>query len=222
MVYRKLLVNASNFEAMFCDCYSRRHQYWKDQGSIHPAILRANKLICREALPIMYSDNTFQLTCAIHKFNVFTAGSICPPVGLSSTPYPLRQVVVDINVTRPLDPPLPTCGGALSRFPEAIFQLNWPLETFTVRLIISSSSVYFNLHISSKSLELEHLLDAGTNIVRHVKLGPCTGCHEWTPNHIRSLFSGHEELYSLGEIVKPHRSWRSMYEPTQLPKTCNI
>lgn len=222
MVYRKLLINTSNFEAMFCYCYSYRHQYWKDQGSVHPAILRANKLICREALPVLYSENTFQLICATHQSYVHLKDIIYPPVKLPSTPYPLRQVVVDFNVTRPLDPPFSTVGSALSCFTKAIFQLNWLLDCFTARLIIPSSSVYFDLHINSKPLKLEHLVDAGTNIDRQMKLGHCTGCYEWTPNHIRSLFSGHESFYSLGEIVKSDGSWRSMYEPNKLLKTCNI
>jgi len=51
---------------MFCPCYSTRHTYWKNQGSIDTAILCTCKSVHDEAMSLLYSKNTFQLMCLIH------------------------------------------------------------------------------------------------------------------------------------------------------------
>lgn len=85
---------------MFCPCYSTRHTYWKNQGSIDPAMLRTCKSVQNEAMPILYSGNTFQLMCRTH--NPLHRGFIPDEQRLLSSPnlqartY-IRKAVAEIH-----------------------------------------------------------------------------------------------------------------------------
>ena len=99
-IYRELLIQPSSFEPMLCSCYSERHQYWKDRGSIHPAILRTCKLAYAEAYPTLYRESTFQLSCKYHGHDMHEEGL---PDGHFITPHTssaplLRAAVIDLDL----------------------------------------------------------------------------------------------------------------------------
>ena len=77
---------------MFCSCYSQRKQSWKDQGSIHPSILRTCKLVAAEAVPILYGENEFRIRCKIHEPVTTGFNSVNRAAGLENL-RSVRQVV---------------------------------------------------------------------------------------------------------------------------------
>ena len=99
-IYRELLIQPSSFEPMLCSCYSERHQYWKDRGSINPAVLRTCKLAYAEAYPILYRENTFQLFCKYHGHAAYERGLRNTPFIVphrNSAPL-LHRAVTDLDV----------------------------------------------------------------------------------------------------------------------------
>lgn len=75
-IYEELLTQEGDVERPLCQCniqvwrirpdviHGVHHSHAKDfVNTISPAILRTCKLICEEALPILYKRNTFHFTC---------------------------------------------------------------------------------------------------------------------------------------------------------------
>ena len=91
-IYRELLIQRTQFLPMFCSCYSQRERSRKDQGSIHPSILRTCKLVAAEAVPILYRENGFRIRCKIHEPVTTGFNSINRAVGLENL-RSVRQVV---------------------------------------------------------------------------------------------------------------------------------
>ena len=148
IIYKELLVRNNRPELCFCSRDLHRAYSQLPKFGVHPAILRTCKTIYYEALPILYTENVFEILCVFGQLGKqYLWYRTCGPSLLLTCPTPqasiyLQQVFLTFtDIIRPFN------DMGLNSDDIKQFARCWPrIEQETLELYPNVKSIFVQIH----------------------------------------------------------------------------